>query len=344
MESRIYPWQEHDWQQLQQLRARLSHAILFHGAEGTGKIAFAEQFAQSLLCDTPDSAGHACGSCDACGWFTQYSHPDYRRVRPEVLEQGDADEAGEGEEASTKKSASSKTPSKDIRIEQVRSLATFMNVSTHRAGLRVVVLYPAEALNAASANALLKTLEEPPPGTVFILVAHRIERLLPTILSRCRKIALGMPAVPAALSWLQALGVQDADRWLAEQGGAPLAALAASQAELAPERDALLGLLAKPDAASALAVAERLQKTPLSQLVSWQQRWLYDLFSVKLSATVRYYPRHQKALTALAARVPVARLQQALRDAGGRRAVADHPLSARLFIEDMLLDYAAIFN
>ena len=344
MENRIYPWQEHDWRQLQQLRARLPHAILFHGAEGTGKIAFAEQFAQSLLCDTPDSAGHACGSCDACGWVTQYSHPDYRRVRPEVLEQGDAEEAGEGEEASTKKSASSKTPSKDIRIEQVRSLATFMNVSTHRAGLRVVVLYPAEALNAASANALLKTLEEPPPDTVFILVAHRIERLLPTILSRCRKIALGMPDVPAALSWLQTQGVQDADRWLAEQGGAPLAALDASQAELAPERDALLGLLARPDAAGALAVAERLQKAPLSQLVSWQQRWLYDLFSIKLSATVRYYPRHQKALTALAARVPVARLQQALRDAGGRRAVADHPLSARLFIEDMLLDYAAIFN
>lgn len=344
MDSRIYPWQEHDWRQLQQLRARLPHAILFHGAEGTGKIAFAEQFAQSLLCDRPDSAGHACGSCDACGWVTQYSHPDYRRVRPEVLEQGDSDDAGEGDEPAAKKSGSSKTPSKDIRIEQVRSLATFMNVSTHRAGLRVVVLYPAEALNAPSANALLKTLEEPPLGTVFILVAHRIERLLPTILSRCRKIALGMPAVPAALAWLQAQGVQDADRWLAEQGGAPLAALAASQAELAPERDALLGLLAKPDAASALAVAERLQKTPLSQLVSWQQRWLYDLFSVKLSATVRYYPRYQKVLTALAARVPVARLQQALRDAGGRRAVAEHPLSARLFIEDMLLEYAAIFN
>lgn len=345
MDSRIYPWQEHDWQQLQQLRARLPHAILFHGAEGTGKTAFAEQFAQSLLCNRPDGGGHACGSCDACGWFTQYSHPDYRRVRPEVLEQGGDDEAGESDEPATKKSgSSSKQPSKDIRIEQVRSLATFMNVSTHRAGLRVVLLYPAEALNAASSNALLKTLEEPPPDTVFILVAHRIERLLPTILSRCRKIALGMPAVPAALSWLQTQGVQDADRWLAEQGGAPLAALDASQAELAPERDALLGMLAKPDAVAALAVAERLQKTPLSQLVSWQQRWLYDLFSVKLSATVRYYPRHQKALTALAARVPVARLQQALRDAGGRRAVAEHPLSARLFIEDMLLDYAAIFH
>lgn len=345
MDSLIYPWQEHDWQQLQQLRARLPHAILFHGAEGTGKIAFAEQFAQSLLCDVPDSAGHACGSCDACGWFAQYSHPDYRRVRPEVLEQGDADEAGEGEEPASKKTGTgSKQPSKDIRIEQVRSLATFMNVSTHRAGLRVVVLYPAEALNSASANALLKTLEEPPPNTVFILVAHRIERLLPTILSRCRKIGLGMPAAPAALSWLQTQGVKDADRWLAEQGGAPLAALNAAQAELAPERDALLGLLARPDAASALSVAERLQKAPLTQLVSWQQRWLFDLFLVKLTARVRYFPHHQKALSALAARVPVAHLQQALRDAGGRRAVAEHPLSARLFIEDMLLDYAALFN
>ncbi len=341
----IYPWQQHDWQQLQQLRQRLPHAILFHGAEGIGKIDFAERFAQSLLCDTPLEGGHACGNCAACGWFTQYSHPDYRRVRPEVLEQGEGDEEGaEAAEPAAKKTASaSRAPSKDIRIEQIRSLASFMNVSTHRAGLRVVALYPAEALNSASANALLKTLEEPPSDTVFLLVAHRIERLLPTILSRCRKIALGMPAPSEALAWLQVQQVADAERWLAEQGGAPLSALAASQDGTAEARDDLLMQLARPDAAGALGVAERLQKTPLALLVAWQQRWLYDLFSCKLSGRVRYYPRHQKALAALAAKVSVSRLQQALRDAGARRAVADHPLSGRLFIEDMLLDYVCIF-
>ena len=183
MDSLIYPWQQKAWQQLQHLRTRLPHAILFHGAEGTGKLAFVEKFAQSLLCESPLHNGHACGTCAACGWFLQYGHPDYRRVRPEVLDEGDADEnTASDEEPIAKKSATStRNPSKDIRIEQVRSLATFMNVSTHRSGLRVVLLYPAEALNSASANALLKTLEEPPSDTIFLLISHRPERLRPTI-------------------------------------------------------------------------------------------------------------------------------------------------------------------
>src|SRR4051812_11756072 len=117
MTDSIYPWQDEAWRQLQQLRDRLPHAILFHGAEGTGKAAFAEHFAQSLLCETPAAEGHPCGKCDPCGWFAQYSHPDYRRVRPEVLEE---DGEAEGEEAEGgKKGAKSKAPSKEIKIDQV---------------------------------------------------------------------------------------------------------------------------------------------------------------------------------------------------------------------------------
>jgi DNA polymerase-3 subunit delta' len=340
--THIYPWQQRDWQQLQQMRERLPHAILFHGAEGTGKVAFAEHVAASLLCEQPVDGGHACGTCDSCGWFAQYGHPDYRRVRPEALDTDDADDGAEGEEGGGKKS--SKTPSKDIRIEQVRALSTFMNVSTHRSGLRVVLLYPAEALNAASANAILKTLEEPPPDTVFLLVTHRIDRLLPTILSRCRKIALTAPDQTSAMTWLAEQGVDNAERWLAEQGGAPLAALDASQGGAGPEKDELLAHLSKPESVNPLIVAERLQKAPLSQLVAWQQRWLYDLLSLKLGGQVRYFPHQQKVLGSLAARVTAERLQQALRDAGARRAVSDHPLSARLFIEHMLLDYSGLFR
>lgn len=81
-----------------------------------------------------------------------------------------ADDGEEGEGA--KKSAKTKTPSKDIKIEQIRNLADFMNISTHRRGLRVVVLYPAEALNTPASNALLKTTEEPPPGTLFLLASN----------------------------------------------------------------------------------------------------------------------------------------------------------------------------
>jgi len=341
MSNSLLPWQQSSWQQLQSLRARLPHALLFHGAAGTGKSQFIETFAQALLCENGRADGHACGACVSCGWFSQGNHPDYRRVRPEALE----DEPPEGEEGADadtgKKSKATKTPSKDIKIEQIRALADFMNISTHRQGLRVVVLYPAEALNTPASNALLKTLEEPPPNTVFLLASNSLDRLLPTILSRCRKFALPMPDMAAATKWLQEQGLQDADSWLREQGGAPLTALAQSETGSRDDMDTLLQLLARPSVEGALKTAEKLSKSPLSTLVSWQQRWLYDVFSYKLSGSIRYFPRYHKELAALAGKVHTANLMRAIKSANERRATSDHPLSPKLFVEDMLLDYTA---
>jgi len=334
------PWQVQSWRQLQQLRERLPHALLFYGAQGTGKTVFVEAFARSLLCERPTAEAHACGQCASCNWFAQYNHPDYRRVRPEALDDAPAAD----EEVEDKKAAkTSKTPSKEIKIDQIRALADFMNVSTHRSGLRVVMLYPAEALNTAAANALLKTLEEPPPGTMFLLLSNRLDRLLPTILSRCRKFALPQPAREDGLAWLAAQGVKEADAWLAEQGGAPLAALEAAQGDSREVLDTWLQQLAQPDVEGALRTADKLQKVPAADLVGWMQRWLYDLLSVASTGQVRYYPRHAKALERLAARTDALALSRALNRMGERRAIADHPLSAKLFIEDMLIEYAGLF-
>ena len=346
MASPLYPWQQSSWQQLQQLRERLPHAILFHGPEGIGKTRFAERFAKALLCQTPTANGDACDHCDSCGWFEQYSHPDYRRVRPEALDEDEAVEGGEteGGELVEKKSAKSVKPSKDIKIDQIRALADFMNISTHRQGMRVVALYPAEALNTAAANALLKTLEEPPPSTMFLLVSNSLDRLLPTILSRCRKFALTLPSMQEAQSWLTGQGVKDADIWLAEQGGAPLAAHAAAESGMRDTMDEFLQLLGKPGTEAALKGAERLQKTSVTELVAWLQRWLYDVISLKLSGRIRYYPRYQRELEALVARADLAELLRAIKAVNERRAIADHPLSARLFIEDMLLAYSNLFS
>ncbi|WP_145647971.1 DNA polymerase III subunit delta' [Pseudoduganella lurida] len=334
MNTSIYPWQEDAWSTLQQLRARLPHAVLFHGPVGTGKSHFIEHFAQALLCENVRTDGHPCNACASCGWFVQGSHPDFRRIRPEALDE-EAGEEGEGDDKKKTK------PSKEIKIEQVRALADFMNISTHRQGLRVVVLYPAEALNTPASNALLKTLEEPPPGTVFLLASNSLDRLLPTILSRCRKFALPMPAHAAALAWLQAQGVADADGWLSEQGGAPLAALAQAETGNREEMDTLLQYLARPSVELALRTADKMQKVPLTSVVAWQQRWLYDLFSMKLTGRIRYYPRYQRELKGLADRVAVAGVLAAIKATAERRATSDHPLSPKLFLEDMLLDYSA---
>jgi DNA polymerase-3 subunit delta' len=347
MNNTLYPWQNNSWQDLARLRPYLPHAILFYGSEGIGKTTFVERFAQSLLCEAPVVDGQPCDQCMSCGWFVQYSHPDYRRIRPEVLDENDdadADDSAETTDVKKSSAKSAKAPSKEIKIDQIRALTDFMNISTHRQGKRVVVLYPAEALNTAAANSLLKTLEEPAPGTVFLLVSNGIDRLLPTILSRCRKFALTVPSREEALRWLEAQGVDDADVWLSEQGGAPLIAHSLAQSGSRETMDEFLAQLAKPTTEGALKTAERLQKIPVPELVSWMQRWLYDLFSVKLSGRIRYYPRYRKDLTALAGRAQTDALLKALKSANDRRAIAQHPLSAKLFIEDMLLDYSIIFS
>jgi DNA polymerase-3 subunit delta' len=340
MSDSLLPWQPASWAQVMQLRGRFPHALLLHGPEGIGKTRFGERLAQALLCEQALADGQPCGVCLACGWFVQYAHPDYRRVRPENLEEADGEE-GDAEPARTAKAG--KAPSKEIRIEQIRALGDFMNVSTHRSGRRVVLLHPAEALNSVASNALLKTLEEPPPNTVFILVCNNIDRLLPTILSRCRKVPMALPDTVQSLQWLTSQGVADAESWLAEQGGAPLAALAEAESGSREAIDALLAFLGKPAPDTVLKTADLLQKTAPADVTEWLQRWLYDLFSVKFSGKIRYYPKYRRDIDALALRANPRQLLAVLRLTDDRRAIADHSLSAKLFIEDMLLDYSTVF-
>ncbi|WP_009905012.1 DNA polymerase III subunit delta', partial [Burkholderia thailandensis] len=287
----IYPWQTDDWARLQALRAHWPHALLLYGQAGIGKLAFARHLAKGFLCETPRENGEPCGACAACTWFEQGNHPDYRIVVPEALAAelpGAADEpkAADADEGGKK----TKTPSKEIKIEQVRALVDFCGIASHRGGARVVVLYPAEALNVAAANALLKTLEEPPSGVVFLLVSARIDRLLPTIVSRCRQWPMTVPAPDTAAAWLAAQNVADANALLAEAGGAPLAALALASDENRPLRDWTLAQLAAGAACDPFACGETLQKLPVPVVLGWLQRWLYDLLAERAAGAPRYFP------------------------------------------------------
>ena len=341
----IYPWQLDDWNRLQRLRTQWPHALLLHGQAGIGKLHFAQHLAQGLLCEAPAASGEPCGACVACRWFAQGNHPDYRAVAPEAL----AAEAGAGgpaqseEKSDAEDGKKTRAPSKEIKIEQVRALVDFCGVGSHRGGARVVLVYPAEALNAAAANALLKTLEEPSAGVVFLLVSARIDRLLPTIVSRCRQWPMPTPSPERARQWLADQGLADALALLAEAGGAPLAALALAADENRALRDfALKQLAAGPDC-DAFACGEALHKLPVPVVLGWLQRWLYDLLAARTAHRPRYFPAAARELANCAARIDTKAFARYLRTVTRERAVENHPLNARLVFEALFLGYRELF-
>ena len=343
----IYPWQTEDWQRLQQLRAHWPHAILLHGEAGIGKLQFAQHLAQGLLCETPAPNGEPCGTCPACLWFSQGNHPDYRAVLPEALAGLAAPDAiadAAPEKADDGDSKKSRAPSKEIKIEQVRALLDFCGVGSHRGGMRVVLLYPAEALNVAAANALLKTLEEPPSGVVFLMVSARVDRLLPTIISRCRQWPMSVPNADDARAWLASQGIDDAAALLAEAGGAPLSALALANDENRPLRDFALAQLAAGPNCDAFACGESLQKLPVPMVLGWLQRWLYDVLAQRTAGRPRYYPAAAKALARCAQTADPAALARCIKTVTRQRAVENHPLNARLVFEELFLAYRGIFT
>ncbi|OFZ66626.1 MAG: DNA polymerase III subunit delta' [Betaproteobacteria bacterium RBG_16_56_24] len=330
--KQIYPWQKNDLARLQELRKRPPHGLLFKGSKGIGKFDLAMNFAQSLLCQHPDEADVACGQCPSCHWFEQESHPDFRLLQPEVLSQ-------DGEETEDLKSVSGKKPSKLISVDQVRGLADFVGMSAHQGGRRVVVIHPAEAMNPNAANALLKNLEEPPPGLLFILVSHKPQQLLPTILSRCLSFALPAPDAASAMRWLAQQGVKNPAEALAASGFAPLQAVQPDQQLGSEERDKLLRAVRQPAGLDVFALAEALQKTEQVQVVQWLQQWSYDLNAMKLVGRLRYHPGEEAAIKKLVepvAPLNLARLQKHLQTA---KREAQHTLNPKLFFESLLFAY-----
>lgn len=220
------PWIEAPLRQsLQQQRA---HALLLQAPQGIGAFEFMLTLAQAWLCESADAAP-PCGRCGSCRLLQSGSHPDLHLLLPEALRPALGlaaaadDEPGEGGKARRK-------PSRQIRIDEVRAAIDWVVQSSSRGRAKVVLVHPAEAMNLQAANALLKTLEEPPGQARMLLSAADEARLLPTVRSRCQRIRLAGPPAEVAAAWLTEQGVGDAAVLLAAAGGAPLAArdLAAS--------------------------------------------------------------------------------------------------------------------
>jgi DNA polymerase-3 subunit delta' len=326
----IYPWQDQAWTRLLALRGRLPHALLIHGPRGIGKRDLALALAEWLLCSDP-APRHACGQCQSCRWFAQGSHPDFLLLDPDA---GGAEEA----EGATPEDGERGRKSRQIKVETIRDLGDFVTLSAHGDGWKVALVHPAEAMNPAAANALLKTLEEPPANVLLILVSHQLQKLLPTIRSRCMKLPMPVPARSGSLGWLADQGTRDAEALLALAGGAPLEArrLGEDGAAGAARSTFLEILSANP---SPTAAAEALQDLDPPELVRWLQMWVHDLLAEKQGLPIRYHPRSQTLLSRLGRASATGSLLALLRVLNESQRFAQHPLNKQLLLEKLMLAY-----
>lgn len=330
-------WHDREWRRLWEAPTGLPHALLLAGPAGVGKSRFAAALVQRLLCSTPREAGDdACGECPSCRLFAVGNHPDFRHVIPEA-------EAIEGEaEASD---AEKKKASSQILIGQIRALEDFVYVGGHLSSRRAILVEPAEAMNAAAENALLKILEEPPSGVCFVLVSDRWRKLLPTIRSRCRTLSFGRPGEAQARQWLAEQGADKALPLLSMTGGAPIRAMEEFERGRAKAFEEVASSLFEPGG-DFLELAARweahLKKDggfKMEDIVGMVQKALFDLASQASTGRLRFFAGRERQAEAIVKKVDPASILGYYGELLRARALANHPLNPRLFLDDIAARY-----
>jgi DNA polymerase III subunit delta' len=309
------------------LRAALAatrdhHLLLVHGPQGVGQFEFALSLAQAWLCEAEAGTVRPCGQCASCRLVQSHNHPDLLVLLPEVLQEPLGWAPAAGEEGAAAKSE--RKPSKEIKVDAARQAVAFAQLSCARGRAKVVVLYPAERLNAVAANTLLKTLEEPPGLARFVLASGAPEALPATVRSRCQALLLALPSAAQAERWLAEQGIAGAAVLLAASGGQPLTAKAwaeegidaATWAEL-PER------VARGDAGG-------LSAWPVPRAIDALMKLCHDAMLASLGGRPRYFP----AVPAAPALAPLQAWQAALIEAAR---YADHPVNAALLVESLVM-------
>ena len=346
-------------------------AILFHGQPGIGKFDFARWLSKALLCEADlfSTENKPCNSCEACRWFDTGNHPDFIALLPQSLKGRLVHAELEGSPkidpvtTETPDDGDSKKESAFIKIDEVRAALGGINIGSHRGGKRIILIYPLESLREDASNTLLKSLEEPNPDAIFILVSDRLDRVLPTIRSRCQLIALPKPSRDLALDWLQSelkllltdtVRTEELEATIDEHAGSPLSARDQILARhLGDDKDGiglainatrvLLEALSKGPQIAYLECAEKVQKAPYSALLMCMQRWLFDLQLSRQLGEVRYYRRHAQLIGQLASQLQLAKAQRLWSALTLARRHENHPLSTRVQMESMLLQYQQLF-
>ncbi|MBK0063021.1 MULTISPECIES: DNA polymerase III subunit delta' [unclassified Acinetobacter] len=207
----VYPWQQNIWETLTSRFPEVGHGLLFYGKNGCGKHEFAQHFLAWVLCSNKQAQA-ACGECMSCQWLKSDTHPNYVHITTD--------------EENKKQNAK-------IKIEKIRDLLPFVQQTVD--GWRVIVIEPAEALNMASSNALLKTLEEPGDRIILILLADHYLKLPATIRSRLQHFALDRVSPEQSQHYIQTeqpeLSESQVNLLLNLSGAMPLSALQLAQSE-----------------------------------------------------------------------------------------------------------------
>ena len=315
------PWLQ---RQLATLLTRRGHAWLLQGPSGLGQYSLALALARAWLCERATPQG-ACGQCASCHGIDVRTHPDLCVLMPETMSL----ELGWplDEKTQDKLDKKERKPSKEIRVEAARDMVHFTQHTRSGGTTKVVLIYPAERMNAVTANTILKTLEEPPGETRFVLASEAAHLLLPTIRSRCQVHTLDWPEPEQARAWLQAqgLGADDARVLLHAAGGRPDDALAlATLGVQGAQWSALPQAILKGEAAA-------LGDFSPAQVVSVLQKLCHDLLATASGASPRFFDA-----SVLPSGSQVAALTQWSRELMQSARTAEHPFNAGLMLEALL--------
>jgi DNA polymerase-3 subunit delta' len=209
MKFEFAPWQQRAHAQAVEALAagRLAHGLLFSGPAGLGQREVAEKLAQRVLCLSP-RGDEACGTCRGCTLYQSRSQSDPVEIRPDGTLALPHGRPGHPDALFVGFAMNEKTgkPRQELSIEQIRTLSAQLALTSQYGEARVALIDPADALNTAASNALLKTLEEPQPGRYLWLIAADPSRLPATIRSRCQKLEFRLPPREEALAWLRTQG------------------------------------------------------------------------------------------------------------------------------------------
>lgn len=327
--TRISPWLARPLAEL--LRQR-GHAWLLQGPSGLGQYELALSLAAAWLCEQPGAQG-ACGHCASCHAISVRTHADLCVLMPEVamIDLGwPLDEKSQADIDDKKRKAS-----REIRVEAMRDAIGFAQRTNARGRGKVVLVYPAERMNAITANALLKTLEEPVGDVRFVLASEAAWQLLPTIRSRCIAFNVPWPETGEALAWLASNGVAqvDAPALLGASGGRPHEALRRARAGQSPKAWSLLPKALLRGEAAALA-----DQTP-PQAIDALQKICHDLMAVGVGAEPRFFRLEE--LPPAPSQAMLARWSKSLASAAR---TAEHPFNAGLMLEALASEARAALN